>query len=48
MPNFSSLAGLEVTEKFGVGGVGWWVPSEYCVQPNELAFTVALGWVELS
>ena len=22
MPNFSSLAGLEVTEKFGVGG-GW-------------------------
>ena len=30
MPNFSSLAGLEVSEKFvlgGVGGVGWvgWV-----------------------
>ena len=24
MPNFSSLAGLEVTEKFvGGGGVGW-------------------------
>ena len=23
MPNFSSLAGLEVTEKFV--GVGWWV-----------------------
>ena len=25
MPNFSSLAGLEVAEKFlwGVGGVGW-------------------------
>ena len=25
MPNFSSLAGLEVPEKFGVawGGVGW-------------------------
>ena len=22
MPNFSSLAGLEVPEKFGVGGVG--------------------------
>ena len=34
MPNFSSLAGLEVPEKFvgggGVGGVGW-VPSKYCV-----------------
>ena len=34
MPNFSSLAALEVTEKFvrggGVGGVGW-VPSEYYV-----------------
>ena len=44
MPNFSSLAGLEVTEKFGVAwrGVGW-VPSEYCVEPNEVAFTVALG-----
>ena len=25
MPNFSSLAGLEVAEKFVVvGGVGWW------------------------
>ena len=26
MQNFSSLAGLEVPEKFGVGwgGVGWW------------------------
>ena len=23
MPNFSSLAGLEVTEKFMVGGRGW-------------------------
>ena len=22
MPNFSSLAGLDVAEKFGVGGVG--------------------------
>ena len=36
MPNFSSLAGLEVPEKFGVvGGVAWggvgWVPSEYYV-----------------
>ena len=24
MPNFSSLAGLEVAEKFVVGGVGGW------------------------
>ena len=23
MPNFSSLGGLEVAEKFVVGGVGW-------------------------
>ena len=23
MPNFSSLAGLEVPKKFGVGGVAW-------------------------
>ena len=23
VPNFSSLAGLEVAEKFVVGGVGW-------------------------
>ena len=43
MPNFSSLAGLEVTEKFMVGGGVGWVPSEYCVEPNEVAFTVALG-----
>ena len=44
MPNFSSLAGLEVTEKFvwSGGGVGW-VPSEYYVKPNEVAFRVALS-----
>ena len=24
VPNFSSLAGLEVGEKFAGGGVGWW------------------------
>ena len=34
MPNFSSLAGLEVAEKFewGVGwvGVGWFAQSFYC------------------
>ena len=43
MPNFSFLAGLEVPEKFMVVG---WVPSEYYVLPNEVAFRVAL--VELS
>ena len=32
VPNFSFLAGLEVTEKFvGGGGVVGWVPSEYYV-----------------
>ena len=24
VPNLSSLAGLEVDEKFVLGGVGWW------------------------
>ena len=42
MPNFSFLAALEVTEKFG-GAWGGGVPSEYYVLPNEVAFTVALG-----
>ena len=45
MPNLSSLVGLEVPEKFMVGGVVWGggVPSEYYVKPNEVAFTVFLG-----
>ena len=30
MPNFSTLAGLEVAEKFWEGGVGW-VSSDYKV-----------------
>ena len=45
MPNFSSLAGLEVPEKFVVGwggGVGWGTRG-YCVQPNEVALRVALS-----
>ena len=33
VPNFSSLAGLEVAEKFVVGGVGWGGGGtrDYCV-----------------
>ena len=34
VPNFSSLAGLEVAEKFvlgGGGGVGWWGTPDYYV-----------------
>ena len=38
MPNFSSLAGLEVAEKFlwGVGGVGGWggLHSHFRVKPT--------------
>ena len=38
MPNFSSLARLEVPEKFlwwgGWGGVGWGLQSHFHVQPN--------------
>ena len=36
MPNFSSLAGLEVAEKFVVGGVGvvgWWNTWLLCLTP---------------
>ena len=45
MPNFSSLAGLEVTEKFVGGGVGGFQVSTIS---NEVAFRVALSWDELS
>ena len=40
MPNFSSLAGLEVPEKFvvGWGGVVGWGACGYYVLPNEVAF----------
>ena len=37
MPNFSSLAGLEVPEKFVVGWCGGGGTRGYCVQPNEVA-----------
>ena len=48
MPNFSSLAGLEVTEKFGVGGgvglVGFkWL---LCLTPTLVALKLLL--VEMS
>ena len=40
---WQSHAGLEVTEKFWVGG--GWVPSEY-VYPHPELHRVALSWVE--
>ena len=39
MPNFSSLARLEVPEKFVWGG--WGVRSHYIVKPN---LVLRLGW----
>ena len=45
MPNFSSLAGLEVTEKFGVGGVGGFQVSTVS---NPTKLLLQLLWVELS
>ena len=49
MPNFSSLAGLEVAEKFVVGGGGWVVVEHLTTVSNSNAsyFRVALSWVEL-
>ena len=46
MPNFSSLAGLEVTEKFvcGWGGGGFQVTTE----SNPTKLLLQLLWVELS
>ena len=45
MPNFSSLACLEVPEKFLWGGwvgvVGWGLHSHYVVKPN---LVLRLGW----
>ena len=46
MPNFSSLAGLEVAEKYvvGLGGVGWWVENLATVSnSNASSFRVALS-----
>ena len=36
LPNFSSLAGLEVPEEFVVGGVGW-VTWLLCLTPTLVA-----------
>ena len=48
MPNFSSLAGLEVAEKFVVGGMGWggWGGLEHMTtvfNSNASFFRVALS-----
>ena len=45
MPNFSSLAGLEVTEKFGVAWVGGFQVS---TMSNPTKLLLQLFWVELS
>ena len=49
MPNFSSLAGLEVTEKFvgGWGGVGWG-GFQVSTMSNPTKLLLQLLWVELS
>ena len=48
MPNFSSLAGLEVTEKFMVvGGVGWG-GFQMSTVSNPTKLLLQLLWVELS
>ena len=48
MPNFSSLAGLEVTEKFGVvDGVGWG-GFQVSTMSNPTKLLLQLLWVELS
>ena len=46
MPNFSSLARLEVPEKFlwvGWGGVGWGLQSHFRVKPNRCV-VLCWGW----
>ena len=50
MPNFSSLAGLEVTEKFGVawGGVVGWGGFQVTTESNPTKLLLQLLWVELS
>ena len=47
--NFSSLAGLEVAEKFVVGWVGGWGGGHVTTMSNSNAscFRVGLSWVEL-
>ena len=50
MPNFSSLAGLEVTEKFVCGWVGGWGGGGFQVttESNPTKLLLQLLWVELS
>ena len=46
MPNFSSLAGLEVAEKFVVGwggGVGWWGGVHLTTMSNSNASCFRVG-----
>ena len=45
MPNFSSLAGLEVTEKFMVG---WWGGFQVTTESNPTKLLLQLLWVALS
>ena len=47
MPNFSSLAGLEVPEKFGVVWVGWG-GFQVSTMSNPTKLLLQLLWVELS
>ena len=47
MPNFSSLAGLEVTEKFVGGWVGWG-GFQVSTVSNPTKLLLQLLWVELS
>ena len=46
MPNFSSLAGLEVTEKFVCGG--GWGGFQVSTMSNPTKLLLQLLWVELS
>ena len=46
MPNFSFLVGLEVTEKFGVGGSGGGF--QVTTESNPTKLLLQLLWVELS
>ena len=47
VPNFSSLAGLEVGEKFVVGGGGWVEHVTTMSNSNASCFRVELSWVAL-
>ena len=47
MPNFSSVAGLEVPEKFGVGWGGWWGGFQVSTVSNPTKLLLQLLWVEL-